>query len=300
MRPWVLIMIVLRIFSAHAFCARKASVWKGKRHGLIDWHYPSSYSRPIISSRKRFAIVSGSSDPNDDSVPVDRDEEEEETSHVPTPPNTPPFVEAQLLQDVDQAYYMVHLYEQEVEMLREKLGYMQDELLDEQNEFRIQKKTWTETLETFSQELSKRDAELNALHALLKEQRSNNDNTIANDSNEENQEPENDNGSTAAATVKGVDSEQNMQVPPPKPDSSLPLKPKRFANFKKFGLLKKERPKLNKATIAKMGTSVVLSYSFVSNIFAISSMSIAWYIFSRKVSRGSELDISIHVVSKAH
>ena len=159
-------------------------------------------------------------------VEAEEEVEEEETSHLPTPPNTPPFVEAQLLQDLDQADYSVYLYEQEVQMLREKMGYMQDELLDEQNEFRIQTKTWTETLETFSQELSTRDAELNALHALLKEQRASsyNDTVIAKDDfkQEENQEPENDIDSTtaAAATIKGVDSEQNMQVPPPKADNT--------------------------------------------------------------------------------
>lgn len=41
--------------------------------------------------------------------------------------------------------------------------------------------------------------------------------------------------------------------------------------------------KFNKASLAKLGGSVLLSYGFVSNVFSITCVSCAWYIASRKV-----------------
>jgi hypothetical protein len=42
--------------------------------------------------------------------------------------------------------------------------------------------------------------------------------------------------------------------------------------------------KFDKASLAKLGGSVLLSYGFVSNIFGITCVSCAWYIASKKVS----------------
>lgn len=41
--------------------------------------------------------------------------------------------------------------------------------------------------------------------------------------------------------------------------------------------------KMDKATLASLGTSVILSYGFVSNAFGCTAVSCAWYIASRRV-----------------
>ena len=53
---------------------------------------------------------------------------------------------------------------------------------------------------------------------------------------------------------------------------------------KKKGFLGRYRgQKLTRASLAKLGGSVLLSYGFVSNVFGITCVSCAWYIASRKV-----------------
>ena len=63
-------------------------------------------------------------------------------------------------------------------------------------------------------------------------------------------------------------------------DSSVgtgePVKKGLFARFR--------GKKFDKASLAKLGGSVLLSYGFVSNVSGITCVSCAWYIASKKVS----------------
>lgn len=52
-----------------------------------------------------------------------------------------------------------------------------------------------------------------------------------------------------------------------------------------FGKIFGGRKKFNKASLAKLGGSVLLSYGFVSNVFGITCVNCAWYIASKKVRR---------------
>ena len=85
--------------------------------------------------------------------------------YVPHPPDTPPMVDIQLEEDLIEAERRVMLYEKEVEVLREKMAIKEEELLDEQNEWREERKGLLGKIAEFTSLLARRDEELSAVTA---------------------------------------------------------------------------------------------------------------------------------------
>jgi len=81
---------------------------------------------------------------------------------IPHPPDFPPRIDEQLELDLTESQRRVMLYEKEVEMIREQLELKQDELLEEQNIFRDEKRNLIGKIAEFTIILSKRDSELAA------------------------------------------------------------------------------------------------------------------------------------------
>jgi len=83
-------------------------------------------------------------------------------NEIPHPPDFPPRIDEQLELDLTESQRRVMLYEKEVEMIREQLELKQDELLEEQNIFRDEKRNLIGKIAEFTTILSKRDSELAA------------------------------------------------------------------------------------------------------------------------------------------
>jgi chromosome segregation ATPase len=82
----------------------------------------------------------------------------------PLPPDYSPRVDEQLELDLMESERRIDLYEMEVKMIREQLGLKQNELLEEQNLFRDEKRNLMGKISEFTSILAQRDKELeNAL-----------------------------------------------------------------------------------------------------------------------------------------
>jgi len=79
---------------------------------------------------------------------------------VPRPPNYPPRVDVQLEIDLIEAERKIKLYESEIALVREQLNMKQDELVDEQNQFRQVKNNLMAKITEFTNLLAQRDEEL--------------------------------------------------------------------------------------------------------------------------------------------
>lgn len=80
----------------------------------------------------------------------------------PRPPNGPPIIPADLERELYEKERRIMLYEKEIEMVREQLDLKQDELVDDRNNFRVEKLSLMNKLGEFTNMLASRDQEFEA------------------------------------------------------------------------------------------------------------------------------------------
>jgi chromosome segregation ATPase len=87
----------------------------------------------------------------------------------PRPPNAPPNIPADLERELYEKERRIMLYEKEIEMVREQLDLKVDELMDDKNNFRVEKLSLMSKLGEFTNMLAARDEEFEGRIASEKE-----------------------------------------------------------------------------------------------------------------------------------
>ena len=82
----------------------------------------------------------------------------------PRPPTYSPYVDEQLQRDLMESERNIGLLQMEIEMVRELLELKEDELLDDQNRFRNERKDLLERVDVSVENAAQRDKELKAKH----------------------------------------------------------------------------------------------------------------------------------------